>query len=181
MGRKRGIWLSEKGKNELRRAVASMKDNRSFRAMTGVLLRSEGMSAEEAAKNLGVTEKQVFVWCRAYRKKGLGGLFLKKPPGRPPVAGNKVRKRIPMLLKEDPQLFGFLKGRWVVRDIAKELRKEDIPISFQSVGRILQDLGIRLRRPKLVAPGSMRRNLRKRMEIRNYKAVAGALLKKESQ
>lgn len=180
MGRKRGIGLSGKEKAGLRRAIASVKDNRSFRAMTGVLLRGEGMSAEDVARNLGVTEKQVFVWCRAYRKKGLGGLFLRKPPGRPPVVGNKVRKRIPALLKEDPLLFGFLKGRWVVRDIAKELRKEGIPISFQSVGRILQDMGLRLRRPKLAAPGSVRRNHRKRREIRSYKAVAGALLKKGS-
>jgi len=181
MGRKRGIRLSEKEKDELRQAIASTKDNRSFRATTGVLLRSEGQSAEDVAKNMGVTQKQVFVWCRAYRKKGIRGLFLKMPPGRPPVEGNKARKRIPTLLTEDPQMFGFLKGRWVVRDIANELRKEGINLSFQSVDRILQDMGIRLRRPKLAAPGSLRRNRRKRREVHNYKAVAGALLKKGLQ
>ncbi len=126
-----------------------------------------------------LSPKQVFIWCKAYKKKGVKGLILSKPPGRPPVEGNKAKKRIPELLKKDPQLFGFLKGRWVVRDIAKQLEKEGINLSFQSVDRILHELGIPLKRPKLRAPGSIQKNYRKRKEIENYKAIAGALLKKE--
>jgi len=105
---------------------------------------------------------------------------LRKPPGRPPTEGNKAKSFIPELLRKDPQLFGYLKGRWVIRDIAKELRKEGISLSFQSVGRILQEMGIGLRRPKLRAPGSLRKNYRKRREIANYKAIAPALFKKGS-
>lgn len=179
MGRKAGIKLSEKEKSELQSARKSTKDAHSFRAMTGVLLRGEGHSAETVAKNLGVSPKQVFIWCKAYKKKGVKGLILSKPPGRPPVEGNKAKKCIPELLKKDPQLFGFLKGRWVVRDIAKQLEKEGINLSFQSVDRILHELGIPLKRPKLRAPGSIHKNYRKRKEIENYKAIAGALLKKE--
>lgn len=181
MGRKVGIKLSEREKGELRHALKVTKDARSFRAMTGVLLRSEGHAAGWVAKNLGVTSKQVFVWCKAYKEKGVRGLVLGKPPGRPPREGNKAKKRIPELLKEDPRMFGFLKGRWVVRDIAKELQKEGINLSFQSVDRILHELGISLRRPKLEALGSLHKNYRKRKEIANYKAAAGALQKKGSR
>jgi len=181
IGRKAGIKLSEKEKNELQSARKSTKDVGSFRAMTGVLLRGEGYSAEAVAESLGVSQKQVFMWCKAYREKGVKGLVLCKPPGRPPTEGDKAKKRIPELLKKDPQLFGFLKGRWVVRDIAKQLKKEGIDLSFQSVDRILHDLEISLKRPKLRAPGSIHKNYRKRKEITNHKAIAGALLKKTNR
>lgn len=180
MGRKAGIKLSDGEKEGLRQVLKTIKDARSFRAMTGVLLRGEGHAAAWVAKNLGVTPKQVFVWCNAYKEGGVRGLILGKPPGRPPIEGKKAKRRIPELLKEDPHVFGFLKGRWVVRDIAKELKREGISLSFQSVDRILHELGVSLKRPKLIAPGSLKKNYHKRREIANYKAVAGALQKKGS-
>lgn len=155
MDRKVGIRLSEKQKDRLRQAMKDINDARSFRAMKGVLLRGEGHSAKWVAKNLGVSPKQVFVWCKSYREKGIGGLILRKPPGMTPERGDRARAVIPELLRRDPQQFGYIKGRWVIRDIAKELRREGISISFQSVGRILHDMGIKLRRPKSKSPGSL--------------------------
>ncbi len=177
-GRKTGIELSEEQKSELRNALKTAKDNRSFRAITGVLLRSGGQTAESVSKTLGVCKKQVFEWCKKYRKRGIKGLFFRKSPGRPAVEGDKAKKRIPEILKEDPQMFGFLKGRWVVRDISRQLKKEGISLNFQSVDRILLDLGINIKRPKLRAPGSIKKDYRKRKEIRNYKRIAPALEKK---
>ncbi len=177
---KPGIELSEGEKNGLRKGIATVKDNKSFRAMTGVLLRSEGHPAQSVAKNLGVSQKQVFVWCKSYKDRGMNGLQLRKPPGRTAREGDKAKKRIPDLLKKDPQLFGFLKGRWVLRDISKELKKEGINLSYQSVGRVLGDLGIPLVRPKLRAPGSLKKNYAKRREIKNYKMTASALQKRGS-
>ena len=181
MGKLACIRLSKKEMNDLENTRKHTKDMQSFRAMTGVLLRSQGQSAETIAKNLGVCTKQVYVWCGWYRKKGIDGLKLSKPPGRPATEGDKAKKRIPVLLREDPQFFGYLKGRWVVRDISKQLKKEGINLSFQSVDRILHELRITLKRPKLRAPGSIHKNYAKRKEVANYKAVAGALLKNESQ
>lgn len=178
MGRNPGLKLSEKQKNELRSTLKEVKDARSFRAISGVLLRGEGHTADWIAKNLGISKKQVFVWCGLYKINGIKGLFLRKPPGRSPVEGKKAKKRIPELLREDPQLFGFLKGRWVVRDISKELKREGIDLSFQSVSRLLSDLNISLTRPKLISPGSINKNYKKRKEIANYKTVSNALQKK---
>lgn len=180
MGKAAGIKLSRKEINELEKARKHTKDAHSFRAMTGVLFRCQGQSAEAVAKNLGVCTKQVFMWCKWYKKKGISGLALSKPPGRLPKEGDKAKERLPVLLRGDPQLFGYLKGRWVVRDISKQLKKEGINLTFQSVDRILHELGIPLKRPKLRAPGSIHKNYGKRKEIANYRAVAGALLKKES-
>jgi transposase len=178
MARKAGIVLSDKQRKELKRFMHSTKDAREYRAALGILMRGEGVSAEKVGKQLGVTENRVFVWCTLYARKGIDGLRMKHPTGRPAHKGNQAKQIIPELLQEDPQLFGFLKGRWVVRDIAKALKDEGIDLSFQQVNRILQDLEITLKNPKLRAPGSIKKNYRKRAEVRRYKKVSSVLFKK---
>ena len=84
-----------------------------------------------------------------------------------------------MLLKHDPQTFGFLKGKWVLRDISKQLKKEGIILNYTGVYRALGDLGIVQKMPKLRARGSLVKNYKKREEIRRYKKIAAALLKKK--
>lgn len=180
VGRHSGIKLSNKQEQALRHFMAKTKDKREYRAASGILLRAEKKSAENVAHHLGVTIKQVFAWTRFFRAKGIAGLHMKKPTGRKPVKAKKAKQIIPHLLKHDPQAFGYLKGRWVLRDIAKELRKEGLLFDFSSVHRVLRDIGIVLKSPKMRAPGSVHKNYRKREQIRSYKRAAGMLLKKTS-
>jgi len=181
MGRKVGIALPNVQRERLARFMNEVKDKREYRAALGVLLRGDGKSAREVGRQLGVTMKQVFEWCHDFRARGTDGLRMKKQTGRPAIEGNKAKRVIPELLKKDPQAFGYLKGRWVLRDISRELKKEGIDLHYTGVHRVLRDLGIVLKSPKLRAPGSIRKNYRKRAEIRRYKRVASALLKKGSQ
>lgn len=178
MGRNSGIHLSESQEKALRKFMLETKDKREYRAASGLLLRAEKKSAEDVARHFGVTKKQVFSWTRFFRAKGTKGLHMKNPTGRTPKKARQAKKIIPLLLQQDPQSFGYLKGRWVLRDIAKELQKEGITINFTSVHRILDDLGIVLKSPKMRAPGSIKKNYRKRKEIDSYKKIAPALLKK---
>lgn len=180
MGRHSGIRLSDREEKSLRRLMSKTKDKREYRAASGILLRGEGKSADDVARHFGVTMKQVFSWTRFFRAKGSEGLRMKHPTGRTPKKAQQAKKIIPALLRQDPQTFGYLKGRWVLRDIAKELRKEGLSIDFSSVHRILLDLGIGLKSPKMRAPGSVHKNYRKRAEIRRYKRIAPALFKKRS-
>jgi len=179
LGSPSGVKLSKTERRKIERFLKHTKDSKSYRAALGVLLRAQGKGADEVGMALGVTKKQVFEWCRQFRENGIEALQLKKPPGRPAVKGNAAKKRIPQLLQQEPNAFGYMKGRWVVRDIAKQLEKEGVPLCFQSVHFMLQDLGLKRRRPKLRAPGSIRKNYFKRRQIAGYKRIAGALLKKE--
>lgn len=180
MGRHSGIKLSNAQEQALRQFMTKTKDKREYRAASGILLRAEKKSADDVARHLGVTIKQVFAWTRFFRAKGITGLHMKKPTGRKPTKARIAKKIIPSLLSKDPQAFGYLKGRWVLRDIAKELRKEGLKIDFSSVHRILRDTGIVLKSPKMRAQGSIHKNYRKRAQIRNYKRAASMLLKKRS-
>ena len=127
-----------------------------------------------------MTRKQVFVWTRKFHSDGIDGLQVKKQTGRPPTKARVARPRIEELINEDPQTFGYLKGRWALRDIALELKKEGIGMHYSSVYRILDDVGIKLKSPKLRAPGSSKKNYYKREQIRRYKMIAPALSQKNS-
>lgn len=178
MGRKAGLGLSMNKKKVLNKFMRRAKGACEYRAALGILLRAEGKSAEDVRKRLGVTIKQVFMWCRKFKEQGVNGLKVKKQTGRPAHAKIKAKKSIPKLLKQDPQTFGYLKGRWVLRDISRQLKKEGINLNYTGVRRALSDLDIVQKMPKLRAPGSIVKNYKKREEIRRYKQIAGALLKK---
>ena len=178
MGMTSGIKLSRVERRKLNAFLKKTKDVKTYRAVLGVLLRAQGKTAEDTAITLGVTRKQVFKWCARYRQSGIDGLKLTTPPGRPAVTGAKAKKRLPALLRKQPMEFGYLKRKWALRDLAKQLNKEGIPLCFQSVHILLQDLGFAVRRPVLRAPGSIRKNYLKRKQIANYKRMAAALLKK---
>lgn len=177
MVRASGIELTSSQKRELRKFMQSTKDVREYRASQGILLRAQGKTAEEVSQQFDVKRDRIFVWCRNYKKKGIIGLKMGKPTGRTPKKSTKAKKVIPELLTKEPQAFGFLKGRWVVRDIAKALKEEDINISFKQVHRVLNDLDLTLKQPQLRAPGSIKKNYRKRKQIRNYRRIAPALKK----
>lgn len=180
MGRHAGLSLTRTQHRQLHQFMKRTKDKREYRAAEGLLMRAEGASVEDISRRLAVSMNQVFVWTRKFRSQGVNGLQVKKQTGRPPEKARLAKPRIEALIDEDPQLFGFVKGRWVLRDIARELRKEGIGIHYSSVHRILEESGIRLKSPTQRAPGSIRKNYRKRQEIARYKRIAPALLKKNS-
>ncbi|MDG7000167.1 MAG: winged helix-turn-helix domain-containing protein, partial [Nitrososphaerota archaeon] len=55
-----------------------------------------------------------------------------------------------------------LKGRWVRGDIPKQLGEEGISASVSTVWRILVNMDLVWGKPRLRAPGSIRKNYRKR-------------------
>jgi len=178
MGRRPDFSLTSTQQRKLRQFMAQTNNKREYRAADGLLLRAEGKSADDVAHRLGVTIKQVFMWTRRFRSTGVDGLHMKKSTGRKTTKADAAKPLIAKFIDKDPQAFGYLKGLWVLRDIARELKKEGIPMHYSSVYRMLEDLGIGLKSPRLRALGSIKKNYRKREEIRRYKRIAPALFKK---
>lgn len=172
--------MTETQRRQLHQFKAKTKDKREYRAADGLLLRAEGKTADDVARRTGVTIKQVFMWTRKFRRKGVRGLRVRKQTGRPALKAALAKPRIAHLIEQDPQAFGYLKGRWVLRDIARQLEKEGVEMHYTSVRRMLGELGIVLKTPRLRTPGSLKKNYRKREQIRQYKQVAAALSKKTS-
>ena len=91
------------------------------------------------------------------------------------------REIILSALFNDPHLFGYLRNTWSLRSLANCLTNElGITISFKHLQRIINDLGIRCKRPKLeLLHGEDYEKGKERVE--NYKQVASALKKRELQ
>jgi len=70
------------------------------------------------------------------------------------VVKDKAKNLIRELMKKDRGLFGFLKGRWVVRDMASALNTEGIRMSKSLVHRMLRELGLLYKRLKLTVKSS---------------------------
>ena len=170
--------LTRKERRHLERFVRGTGDKREYARGTAILMRWRGKKAKDVARELNVCMGAVFKWERLYRRKGLDGLRSRKPTGRPPVSGEKARELIPELMKKDPQAFGFLKGRWVVRDVSKALKQEGVDIGPTQVHVLLRDLGLSYKRPKLTVESNDPSFARKEREIRRYKQVAPALEKR---
>jgi len=163
---------------ELQHFLKNTRDKLEHTRALAILNRHNGMTAEEAAKSLHVTTVAVFKWCRKFREDGIDGIRRKKPAGRPPMIKKKAKQLIPRLLKQDPQAFGFLKGRWVSRDIARALNEEGVRIGYRYVCNILKELGLAYKRPKLAVKSDDPNYARKEREVNNYKKPSAMLLKK---
>jgi len=170
--------LTRQERRHLDRFLRETRDKQEYARATGILMRWRGKTAREVAEQLNVSDRAVFKWERAYRGSGVDGLRKRKAPGRPAVKKPAARRLIPDLMKKDPQAFGFLKGRWVVRDISKALKQEGVDISPTQVHGVLNDLGLSYKRPKLTVKSDDPSLARKEREVRRYKQVAPALAKR---
>lgn len=174
------LRIDRKGKRELKRLLSVAKDKKEYRRALGVLMRAQKRRVKDLARELDVSIDAVERWLRAYRKLGVEGIRARKPSGRPVRIRGKAVKRIRELLKQDPQAFGFIKERWVVRDIAKALSQEGIEVSKSYVQDMLTRLGLAYKRPKLTVKSNDPNYYGKAKEVRKYKQVASALAKKGS-
>lgn len=170
--------LTRKERRALERLRRDAKDKLEYVRATCLLMRWRGEEAKDVAKQLSVSMGAVFKWEHGYRKHGVDALTTKKPPGRPSVKEVRAKKLVPELMKEDPKLFGFLKGRWVVRDVARALKGEGLDISPTHVHRMLTELGLSYKRPKLDVRSNDSNYARKERQVNNYKRIAPALAKK---
>ena len=83
-----------------------------------------------------------------------------------------------IVLNRSPSTFGYLKTTWSIRLLAKHLTKElRMNVSPMQTWRIINDLGIVCKRPKLeLEKGKDYEEKKKRID--GYKKVSSALLKK---
>ncbi len=89
------------------------------------------------------------------------------------------RETILSVLFNDPTIFGYVRNTWSLRSLAKCLTEElDIPISFRHLQRILKDMGIRCKRPKLELEHGPDYDEGKK-QVKNYKQIASALKKRK--
>ncbi len=171
--------LTTAQKNSILRMMRNTLDKKLYRRLLAVIQKSNGRTFEDIAKEHDVSIRTVQRWISAYLKTGTKGLEIKKSGGTKFRITNEDREIMLSVLFNDPNIFGYIRNTWSLRSLAKCLTEElDIPISFKHLQRILKEIGIRCKRPKLELEHGADYEDGKR-KIKNYKKVASALKKRK--
>lgn len=171
--------LTTAQKNSITSLMKNTPDKKHYRRLLAVLQKSNGRTFEDIAKEHGVSIRTVQRWIPAYIQMGTKGLEIRKPGGTKSRITDEDREIMLSALFNDPKIFGYIRNTWSLRSLAKCLTEElDIPISFRHLQRILKDMGIRCKRPKLeLEHGADYEEGKKK--VKNYKQVASALKKRK--
>jgi hypothetical protein len=102
--------------------------------------------------------------------------------GRKPVISSDRNKEMvkEIVLNKSPRTFGYLKNTWSIRLLATYLSSLlEMNVSPMQTWRIINDLGIVCKRPKLeLEKGEDYEEKKKKID--RYKKISSALLKKDS-
>lgn len=175
------LELSTVQKKELVSFMKNTHDKEEYRRASAIKQKMEGVPYRTIAKNLGVNYRNVYDWIKKYRESGLDGIRNKrKNGGRKPVISTDRNKQMikDIVLNKSPKTFGYLKNTWSIRLLAIYLTSLlEMNVSPMQTWRIIQDLGIVYKQPKLeLEKGDDYEEKKKKID--RYKKISSALLKK---
>jgi transposase len=176
------LVVSKAKEKELFGFMKETKNKEEYRRASAVKQKVEGIPYRTIAKNLDVNYRNVYNWIQEYKQQGLDGIRSKrKNAGRiPKISSDKNKQIIKEIISKSPTTFGYLKNTWSIRLLAAYLTTQlGMNVSSMQTWRIVHDLGIVSKRPKLALKHAEDYE-RKKKTIDNYKKVSAALLKKNS-
>ena len=124
------------------------RDWREVRRFRAWELYRKGWKQCQIAEALGVTEGAVSQWLKRAREGGEGALHARKAPGPRPHLTPEQRARLPGLLKQGAEAFGFRGEVWTCSRVAEVIRRE-FGVSYHPahISRILRDCGWSVQKP----------------------------------
>ena len=176
------LELSKLKKAELYDFMKGTRNKEEYRRASAIKQKLEGLPYRTIARNLDVNYRNVYNWIKEYKEYGLDGIRSKrKNAGRiPKISSDKNKDRIKGIISKSPTTFGYLKNTWSIRLLATYLTTTlGMNVSPMQTWRIVHDLGIVCKRPKLVLEHAEDYEKKKKI-VDNYKKVSAALLKKNS-
>ena len=179
------LELSKVQKRELLLFMKSTHDKEEYRRAYAIKQKMEGVPYRTIAKDMGVNYRSVYDWIDNYRKFGLeDGIRNKRNNGgrRPVISTVKNRELIKdIVLNQSPKTFGYLKNTWSIRLLATHLTSLlGMNVSPKQTWRIIHDLGIVYKQPKLELEKKDDDYEEKKEKIDGYRKISSALLKKDT-
>ncbi len=108
----------------------------------------EGHRKAAVARRWGVSWQAVWMWWRAYRRAGAGGLARRKHPGPTPKLSPKKRAQLPRLLAQGAGAHGFPTEVWTTQRVADLIwRRFHVRYDRDHVGRLLHGFGWSWQKP----------------------------------
>jgi putative transposase len=174
--------LSRVKKTELFDFMKGTRNKEEYRRASAIKQKFDGLPYRTIARNLDVNYRNVYNWIQEYKEYGLDGIRSKRNnAGRiPKISSDKNMEKVKEITSKSPRTFGYLKNTWSIRLLATYLTTIlGMNVSPMQTWRIVHDLGIVCKRPKLVLEHAEDYEKKKKI-VDNYKKVSGALLKKNS-
>ncbi len=146
--RKRHIlFLSHDEKDKITKFLENSIDTNSefYRRAKMILLKAEGKSLEEIAREIGLTKQAVAYTIKLFKKEGFNGIT-KKRGKKEKFSSEDRQKIIDLVTQFIPLEFGIQKRYWTLRIIVKAMQKiYNVKISAGTVRKILKDANIDLK------------------------------------
>lgn len=129
----------------MEREPADWREARRLRAFE---LKQQGWKQADIAEALGVTGGAVSQWMSRAREGGEEALYRSVDTGPEPRLSHEDRRKLPALLKEGPEHYGFRGNLWTRSRVGRVIERE-FGVSYHEtqVGRILAEIGWTLQKP----------------------------------
>lgn len=126
----------------------SPKDWREARRMQAWALKQKGWKQKDIAEALGVTPGAVSQWMKQARAGGVEALRSRPAPGPTPRLSQEQLARLPALLAQGAEHFGFRGEVWTRQRVAAVIKDEfGVTYTPTHVGRLLKAIGWSLQKP----------------------------------
>ena len=137
------IKLSLSERRALAQHIHRTKDFKVLKRAQALLWLSEGISASQIAKRLGMNRRTIYYWVSSYqnrRSNAFGSRLQDRPkPGRPPGKSAVIFRELDPLLRQSPRQYGYHHVEWTVPLLAKVLKREHhLDVSTKTIRRCLQ-------------------------------------------
>jgi transposase len=147
-----GLKLSKRERDDLQAIVRRQRAEARFhRRARMVLMAAEGESLSGIARRLGTCRARVGQWLRRFRERRLEGLEDLPRSGRPAEITPLERHQVIAAACRSPADFGLQRVLWDHGTLAIAVMSAGLvrSISSRTVGRILEDAGIKPHRVKM--------------------------------
>src|SRR5713226_8933631 len=132
----------------------STTDARLFRWVTIILMTAVGRSKNSIAHDLGCSPATVDQIRQRYRRKGLAGLRVGKPSGRPSAVTAEYRAALRLAVQTPPPKLGYGFSVWSAARLGAHLQRQTgLAFSHAHVRRLLREEGFSFQRPKHTMKG----------------------------
>jgi transposase len=128
--------------------IGRAKEWREERRLRAWTLKAKGWSQQKIAEALGVTGGAVSQWMRRGREGGVEALKRRPRPGPMPKLTVEQRARLPELLAQGAEAFGFRGDVWTAKRVATVIQREfGVRYHPNHVGKLLRAAGWSVQKP----------------------------------
>ena len=131
-------------------------DVREYRRFCAWNLSQQGLTQQQIADTLGVTQGAVSQWLKAARIGGLDALRTKPLPGAPPRLTKEQLAQLPALLVKGAEHYGFRGNLWTRARVKQVIeRKFGVVSHVWHLSRLLKQIGWSRQKPVRKRPGNV--------------------------